>query len=272
MLKNGGRCFIIPLNSFNLEVAVLTSAWQDTHIKILPIALLVMAGAALLCRLCLDRTPYKKLVLRIIVILLLAGEAYKQMLALRTGHYSLSYLPLHFSSSFYFSTFLAAFGRKGVERFGCASTFVGGVFLLVVLFASPGAVIGNLDNIFKSYFTAHSFFMHILIVQFWLLMLCQGVYRPQKYDYLFFWCFLLMWAGFTLPLATKLQINYAGLLKSYIPFLETIRLKYGAVVYLFAYGGLAFICSYLLIAIYRAVYACYRKPGFHRGGLPPLMS
>lgn len=250
----------------------MTSAWQDTHIKILPFALLLTVAVAVICRLCLNRTPYKKLVLRIIVILLLAGEAYKQMLALRTGRYSLAFLPLHFSSSFYFCTFLAAFGRKGVERFGCASTFVGGVFLLVVLLASPGAVIGSLQNIFQSYFTAHSFFMHILIVQFWLAMLCQKIYRPQKYDYLFFWCFLLMWANVTLPLATKLQINYAGLLKSYIPFLEVIRINYGSTVYLFAYGGLAFICSYLLLAIYRAVYSLYQKLDPCRGRLPSLLS
>ena len=187
--------------------------------------------------------------MRAFVILLYISEIVKQITV--RDSYSPNYLPFHYSSTYYISFALFAFGRDRVRHYGACASYVGGLFLLVTMTINPHSVVGDPAMMFTHYYHAYSYFYHMAVLLLWAVMLMNGEYRMQRFDYLRYLTFLGAWAAAAIPAAFLLDVNYAGILRSFIHPLELIRLRFGQVVYLLTYGVFALVGVWIAFLLYR---------------------
>ena len=178
-------------------------------------------------------------------LLLLLLELCKQLLALSRGSYTTALLPFHYSSTFYLTMLLSLLPRT--SHFGSCTTFVGGFFLLLATLGAPRAVLGDTALALTDFAHFHALFYHVGVLLFFAVLCTTARYRPQRGDAWRYLAFLLSWGAVALPAARRTGNNYAGLLRSYIPVLERVRLRYGDGVYLFLYALLAQLLACLLL-------------------------
>lgn len=230
--------------------------WTSSHFLTIPLAYAAILALALLSRRL--RPDARLWGYRIVLIVLYVGEAVKQVLGLIRG-YPLNYIPLHFSSTFYICFSLFAFGRGAVRQTGACVSFISGFFLFVAMTVNPTAVVGDTSLLFTDYVRAHSYFYHVLVLLMWGMLLAQDAYRPKKGDVFKFWIYLLCWAVPAVIGSYALNVNYAGILKSYIPLLEKVREAAGDAVYLLAYTAFAFALSGLIVWCYGRIRAAIEQ-------------
>ena len=221
--------------------------WYPSHFITIPLGYLTIFLLAFLSRKCSPRARVR--IVRALMLLLFAGEIAKQIVL--RDYYSPNYLPFHYSSTYYVTFALYAFGRGRVRHYGACASYVGGLFLLVTMTVNPHSVVGDTAYLFTHYYPAHSYFYHMAVLLLWLIMLFSHDYRLQKWDYLRYCTFLGAWAAMAIPAAFHFQVNYAGLLRSFIRPLERIRLHYGQVVYLLLYAVFILLAAGLAFGIYR---------------------
>ena len=190
-------------------------------------------------------------IVRALVILLFVGELVKQISVWNS--YSPNYLPFHYSSTYYVSFALYAFGRGRVKHYGACTSYIGGVFLFVTMTVNPHSVVGDTAEMLTHFYHVHSYFYHMAVLLLWLIMLFGEDYRVRRFDLLRYSTFLGMWAAGAIPAAVRFEVNYAGLLRSFILPLEYIRLRFGQVVYLLLYAAFALIAAALALGICRLV-------------------
>ena len=89
------------------------------------------------------------------------------------------------------------------------------------------------------------------VLLLWLIMLFGHDYQLKKWDFLRYCTFLGAWAAAAIPAAFRFQVNYAGLLRSFIRPLERIRLHYGQVVYLLLYAVFILLAAGVAFGLYR---------------------
>lgn len=239
--------------------------WTPSHFLTIPLAYATISVLAILSR---RLRPNAQLWgYRAVLIVLYAGEAVKQVLGLIRG-YPLHYIPLHFSSTFYICFALFAFGKHETRQTGACVSFISGFFLLVAMTVNPTAVVGDTSFLFADYIRAHSYFYHVLVLLMWGMLLTQDAYQPQNGDVFKFWLYLLCWALPAVIGSYMLNINYAGILKSYIPLLETVREAAGDVVYLLSYTVFAFTLSGTLVLCYRYLRSAIKQRIAHTENRP----
>lgn len=223
--------------------------WTASHYITIPVAYAVILALAVFSR--RWKPSIQLWVLRSLVILLYVGEFIKQILGLTNENgYPLNYLPFHFSSTFYFCFSFYVFGKGRLRQLGACATFVSGFFLFGTMTVNPYAVVGDTYDIFTAYIRCHSYFYHVFVLLFWAMFLAQERYRPARGDLGWFALYLFTWATAAVIAAYSLQINYTGILVSYIPLLEEVRKAAGDAVYLLVYGGLAYGISALFLWLY----------------------
>ena len=228
--------------------------WYPSHFLTIPLGYACILVAALFSRR-LSADKRRKL-LQILVILLFIGEFGKQISVL--SDYSANYLPFHYSSTYYLTFALLAFGRGRVKHFGACTSFIGGVMLFVTMTVNPHAVVGDTANMFESYYHAYSYFYHIAVLLIWLIMLLGNEYRWKRGDIFRYAAFFAGWLCVAVPAAFYFRMNYAGILHSFIPLLETFRLKYGQIPYLLVYAAFILVSAELLFLLFRALQALFR--------------
>lgn len=221
--------------------------WYPLHFLTIPLGYLTVFFVAFFSRRLSPRA--RTWAVRTFVILLYISEIVKQITV--RGSYSPNYLPFHYSSTYYISFALFAFGRDRVRHYGACASYVGGLFLLVTMTVNPHSVVGDPAMMFTHYYHAYSYFYHMAVLLLWAVMLMNGEYRMQRFDYLRYLTFLGAWAAAAIPAAFLLDVNYAGILRSFIHPLELIRLRFGQVVYLLTYGVFALVGVWITFLLYR---------------------
>ncbi len=225
--------------------------WQSSHFYALISGFVLVALLAALSKHISRRA--RIWTLRGFMILLLIMEGIKQLLAV--GNYSALYLPFHYSTSFYVCMGLYIFGHGKIKHYGACATYVGGFLLLMIMLASPASVIGNPtpELLRSSFYNFYSLFYHLGILFVWAVLLFNGDYKSRIGDPLRYASFLGGWAALAIPAAYHTGFNYAGILKSYIPPLEVLRLNFGNVVYLITYALITLLSTTLLIYLYHYI-------------------
>ncbi len=221
--------------------------WYPSHFITIPLGYLTIFLLAFLSRKCSPRA--RVWIVRALMLLLFAGEIAKQIVL--RDYYSPNYLPFHYSSTYYVSFALYAFGCGRVRHYGACASYVGGLFLLVTMTVNPHSVVGDTAYLFTHYYPAHSYFFHMAVLLLWLIMLFGHDYQLKKWDFLRYCTFLGAWAAAAIPAAFRFQVNYAGLLRSFIRPLERIRLHYGQVVYLLLYTVFILLAAGVAFGLYR---------------------
>ncbi len=226
--------------------------WLPSHLVVIPLSYLLVFLLAARSRALTARE--RALLLRVLFALMLFSEVIKQALGILGGSYSAGFLPFHYSSTYYVSIGLYAFGNGRWRHYGQCSLLVGGVLLLISMTCCPFLVVGDCTHVFRSFAALHSLFYHVAALLGFAVMLANGEYAPRRHDTLRYLSFLFAWAALALPVARATGINYAGLLRSYIPLLEKLRLARGDLVYLITYALLASALAVLILHTYAQLY------------------
>lgn len=225
--------------------------WLPTHFLYVPLALLLMLLTGLLSK----RIPTERRarICRTVWVLLLLSEGVKQLEGVLTGAFSPTYYPFHYSTTFYVSIALYSFGRGRVHHYGGCALLVSGVLLLGTFLLNPYAVVGDTSALTTSYFCFHSYAYHVAVLCVWAAMLADNSYRVWPFDALRYLSFLLGWGILAVPAAHLTGANYAGLLSSYLPALEALRLRAGDGAYLAAYAATALLVACAILSLYARI-------------------
>lgn len=214
--------------------------YTKSELIVMPIALFVMICVAIGLHIWLKNKSEKIQNIPFIVItaLLWVGEIVKQILELTSADgYNLWAIPLHFCSTYFIWFTLAEFTRGNFQKRMKSVAFVATFYLIVGMYIGPRDILGGAcDHIFASFYTAHTFFFHHLVVQYALLTIAFKRFQPIKKD-----CFLCMICMATyyvvaLIVAHALKVNFFNLLYSNVGFMEALRVNAGQVVYTIVFG------------------------------------
>ena len=207
--------------------------WTSSEAIVLPIALIVVILIALDVSFLTRKKGevVRRIPLMVLSIIVWLLELVKQVLDIVSG-YSLWAIPLHFCSLFLYFYPLASFFRGKVGEFGKTMCFVAGSFFIILFYFNPSSIIGSsCNNIFQDFSSFHTFTYHHIIILFYLTMLFSKLYLPSKKDFIFVPIGILGYAIIAIPLAHILNVNFCNILDSNIPFMETLRVNAGQVVY-----------------------------------------
>ena len=139
---------------------------------------------------------------------------------------------------------LAEFSWGRMQRTMRNVAFVATLYLFMGLYTYPGGIMPEVcDDIFNTYFTAHSFFYHHLVILYMMLTIAFKRFHPLKRDS-FTWmaCFAFYFTTAVIC-AYTFEENYFDILNSEpLPVIEPIRLAVGQFWY---DAGLAFVVVFL---------------------------
>ena len=208
---------------------------------------LILAAAALILVTRCDR-GVRVAVTRCLFFAMLASEIVKQVVAVQT-HVWITMVPLHFSSTFYLSVGLSVFAKKFFRHAGQVLLFVGGVLMTGMIFVNPIAVLGDPTLVLTSHIRAHGYFYHMAVAFQLFVLLFSREYSIRYYDAHIFALFVAFWGAIAIPGAFYFKMNFMGILVSYIPFLEKLRLAAGYPLYLTVYYALLVlaVCAFLFV-------------------------
>lgn len=204
---------------------------------------LIVLPIALLCILILSITSYfilknksekvKNIPLAIIAILILLLEGAKQIRSAVMGTYNSWTIPLHFCSLFIFFFPLATLvPNKKIKAFGSTMSLACSLWMTVLFYFGPRTIIGgSCENIFASFYNFHTFFYHHLVILYLFTGIALNQFKISKKFYIHTLIGMTTYALIAVPAAHLLNTNYCNILTSNIPFMETIRINYGQVLY-----------------------------------------
>lgn len=208
-------------------------SWSEAEKTVLPWSFVVIAILSIvICILTNEKKEEtKRIPLMIISVIMLGLEIAKQIINIVHG-YDLWTIPLHFCSLFLYIFPLASFFKGKIGNFGRTLAFVCGMLFFALFYFNPGTIIGNAcANVFESFSSFHTFTYHHLILLFLFILLGSRLYHPTKFDFLYVFIGISLYACIAVPLAHILNVNFCSLLKNVIPFMEELRLNVGQVVY-----------------------------------------
>lgn len=186
----------------------------------------------------------------VITLLLIIGEVTKQIVSYKKG-YNLWHLPLHFCSTYFLWFFLAEFSVGKMRQTMQNIAFVATVCLCMALYSSPRGILDKVcDDVFKSYFTAHSFFYHHLIVLYMMLSIAFKRFKPKKSDaWVWMICFACYFAVAAIC-AYTFNENYFNILNSErLPIFEPLRLQMGQVIYNACLAGILVFAGAIILFV-----------------------
>ena len=208
--------------------------YTDAEKKLIPLMFLILLAITLLIWILLKNKG--KLAQSIpfiaITVLLIVGEVIKQIISYKNG-YNLWHLPLHFCSTYFLWFSLAEFSFGKMRQRMQNIAFVATMYLCAALYCAPRGILDAVcDDVFKTYFTAHSFFYHHLVILYMMLAIAFKRFKPKKSDALVWMICFACYFAVAATCAYTLNENYFNILESArMPLLETIRLQVGQVIY-----------------------------------------
>ena len=231
--------------------------WTKDEMIVLPIMLVsILIISALLGYLLRNKSEkVRNIPLIVIASVILVLEVIKQIRAGVTGEYTTWTIPLHFCSFFMVWYPLAQFTKGKLKQVGMACSFSTSAMMFLLFYFNPSSIIGDSSGaVFESFSNFHTFTFHHLVLLYLFCFIALRVYKPQKSDFLWGSLAFLGWAILALSMAYALNTNYTNILHSNIPFMETLRLNCGQVLYtivMFTFGLGAFN---LILLLYRITY------------------
>ncbi|MCD8150785.1 MAG: YwaF family protein [Clostridiales bacterium] len=209
-----------------------------------------IAAAIILCLICLRKQNpvLQNRFLKILAILLLALEAYREIVLAATGHFSFQTLPLHLCSLAIFIEAIFAFYPKA---------FFGELVCVVIL---PAATAGLLCPDWLryptlNYMNIHGFVSHGILILFSFITLLSGKYRPGiRRIYM-----PLLFFAVAVPVIYRLNVwqgtnfMFLNCPSTGSPF-ETIYAAYGYTAYLAVFSATVLA---LILAIYGIIGLVY---------------
>ena len=219
--------------------------YTDAEKRLIPLMFLILLAITLLLWLLLRKKSafWQGIPFKVITVALIGGELAKQIISINNG-YDFWHLPLHFCSTYFIWFSLAEFSRGKMQKTMRNVAFVATLYLFVGLYGYPGGIMSNVcDDVFETYFTAHSFIYHHLVILYMMLTIAFKRFQPRKRD-AFTWmaCFALYFTAATICAYTFEQ-NYFDILNSEpLPIFEPVRLAVGQFWY---DAGLAFVVVFL---------------------------
>lgn len=229
--------------------------YSKAELIVLPIALVIIVGITIILYYLLrnKNENIRRIPLIIISVILLVLELIKQIINVVEG-YSKWAIPLHFCSLFLYFYPLASFFKGKVGEFGKTMSFVCASLFILLFYINPTSIIGgSCQNIFADFGTFHTFTYHHLIILFYLIMLTQKLFKPDKFCYLYAIIGLSIYALVAIPAANILDINFCNLLHSNIPFMESLRGMAGQVIYLIVMYAFAVGVSCITLCFTRLI-------------------
>lgn len=226
--------------------------WTRSLLFTVPLFLLLTLLAVASTRQLSKRSRRK--MMRALLFFFVLSEFLKQAIAICTNTHTSAYYPFHYSTTYYLSILLLTSKTPRLQRLGACTLFVGGALLFLCVILAPRAILGDSATLFSTWFSVHGFFYHFFVLFSFFTLLYHNEYRPARHDVWRYFAFLLAWGAIALPAARHYRANYAGLLQSFLPPLEHLRLTFGERVYLSAYAALVLIFAALCIkglAIYQ---------------------
>lgn len=214
--------------------------YTSAEFVVLPLALIAMLGLASLLRfVTLGKSErIQNLPFIIIAALVLLMEFSKQMRNLRGG-YDTWGLPFHYCSTFAVWLPLAEFTRGNFRKRMKNVAFVATFCLLTLFYFGPRPIIGNAcANLFQEYSAFHTFFYHHLALFYCILGIFFKRFTPERKDgWLWITC-MSVYFSLALTFAFTFDRNFFNILYSDVPFLESFRLAFGQIPYLFLLSSL----------------------------------
>ena len=177
----------------------------------------------------------------VITLALIAGEVVKQIISYKQeGGYDFWHLPLHFCSTYFLWFALAEFSFGRMRQTMQNIAFVATLYLCFGFYIFPTGVLGeSCEHVFESYFTAHTFFYHHLVILYMMLSIAFKRFAPKAIDALVWVVCFSAYFAVAAVCAYRFEQNFFNILNSEsLSIFEPIRLHVGQVIY---NAGLAFV-------------------------------
>lgn len=226
--------------------------WSQSQLEVFPITFIIIIIASVLIGYLLKNKPQniKDLPFKIITVVLILAEIYKQIRAVNTG-YNLWSIPLHYCSMFMVWFFMASFLKGKAKITGEALAFVTGIGFMGGFLLDPTSIIGsatnNLTFSLSNFGNLHTFFYHFLIVMFLTLQITLKTYKPTIKNIGILIPFV-GWMIISTILANLLNVNFSNFLHNNVALIDNIRLSYGYLTYI-ASMYVVFIGLFVLILL-----------------------
>ena len=204
--------------------------YTDAEKIVMPLMVLILLSITILLWLLLrnKKEVWQNIPFQVIAVVLVGGELAKQIISIKQG-YNFWHLPLHFCSTYFIWFSLAEFSVGKMRKTMQNVAFVATIYLCVALYSYPSGVLSTAcENLFESYFTAHSFFFHHLVILYMMLSIAFKRFKPCKMDALTWMICFSTYFAVASVCAYKFDENFFGILNGdLLPGLETIRLAVG---------------------------------------------
>ncbi len=210
-------------------------AYTKTELFVLPLAFLAMVGfAAFLRFVTFEKTRrIQDLPFFIIAVAVLIMEIIKQLRNLSQGYEAWS-APLHYCSTFFVWFPLAEFSKGKFRKRMQNVAFCASFCLLALFYFGPRAIIGNsCGGVFSSYAAFHTFFYHHLALFYCILGIVFKRFQPSETDG---WIWIICTSAYlsiALVCSFVFEKNFFNILSSNVPFMESFRIAFGQIPYLF---------------------------------------
>ena len=233
--------------------------WSQDEKLVLPLMLLSIIAITLFLHLILKNKSdrVRAIPLQVITSVILVLEIIKQIRNIVIG-FSPWALPFHFCSMFVFFFPLAQFSKGKVRDTMKPVAFTAALAMFALFYFNPGSIIsGSASDVFADFGSFHTFTFHHLIILYLFLSIAMKNYIPNKKDWLRVLIIMSIYYVIGVSLSHALDVNYCNFLTSNIPFMESLRLKAGQVVYtismFFAIPCGTTLLSYLCYSFYRVI-------------------
>jgi len=225
--------------------------WTNDEKYILPLTLGVIVIISLVLCLWLRRKSekVKNIPLIVITLTMLILEVIKQVRAFKEG-YTTWTIPLHFCSLFLYFYPLATLTKGKVKEFGITMAFVSSCLMTALFYFNPSSIISeSASDVFGSFSNFHTFTYHHLVMLFLLTGLMLNMFNVSKKSFIHILIGFTVYGLVAVPLAHILSTNYCNILTSNIPFMETLRINAGQIIYTSVMFLFAISASFVLVLV-----------------------
>jgi len=225
--------------------------WTNDEKFVLPLTLgLILIISLIFCLWLRKKSEkIKNVPLMVITVIMLVLEIVKQILSIKEG-YDYWTIPLHFCSLFLYFYPLATLTKGKIKEFGVTMAFVCSCLMTALFYFNPSSIISeSASDVFGSFGNFHTFIYHHLVMLFLFTGLFLNMFKISKKSFIHVLIGFSIYALLAVPLAHVLNTNYCNILTSNIPFMESLRLKVGQIIYTIVMFLFAISASFMLILI-----------------------